>query len=149
MSGEGAISWRRWAIGLAIAVGLIAAVAAWAVWTKPVRQSVTAFTELLGAANRQDIDAARRLCSDRYLNTHDLQPAAEGGIVGLPRNIHKNFQAWSHDGDVWLCPTNREGPVYQFVFEQGTWKFDGPIGLLKWGHVQRFTDRPAEVDAVD
>ena len=30
----------------------------------------------------------------RYLRIHPLRPADEGGIVGLPRNIHKNFQAW-------------------------------------------------------
>jgi hypothetical protein len=48
--------------------GLITAVAGWAVWTQPVRQSVTAFTKLLDAANRQDVAAARQLCSARYLS---------------------------------------------------------------------------------
>ena len=50
-----------------------------AVWTAPVRESVRAYTELLGAANRQDVAAARRLCSTRYLRTHPLRPAADGG----------------------------------------------------------------------
>jgi hypothetical protein len=51
--------------------------------------------------------------------------------VGLPRNIHKNFQAWRHGKDVWICPTDRVGPIYQFVFEAGAWRFDGPVGILR------------------
>ena len=60
-----------------------------------------------------------------------MRPAHEGGIVGLPRNIHKNFQAWRQGPNVWLCPTNRVGPVYQFVRESGSWRFDGPVGILR------------------
>jgi hypothetical protein len=99
--------------------------------TRPVRQAVSAYTALLGAANRQDIEAVRRLCTERYLQAQPPQPAREGGVIGLPRNIHKNFQAWRHGPFVWLCPTNRVGPLYQFVFEGGAWRFDGPIGLLR------------------
>jgi hypothetical protein len=117
--------------GLMVATALIAAVAGVAMRTRPVRQAVTAYTHLLGAANRQDVDAARRLCTARYLAGHHLEPAAEGGIVGLPRNAHPNFQAWRQGTSVWVCPTNRVGPVYQFVFEDGRWKFDGPVGLLR------------------
>jgi hypothetical protein len=51
--------------------------------------------------------------------------------VGLPRNIHKNFQAWRHGKDVWICPTDRVGPIYQFVYEADGWKFDGPAGILR------------------
>ena len=103
----------------------------------PVRRSVLTYTELLGAANRPDLtddqrlDLARRLCSTRYLQTHDLKLAPEGGLVGIPRNIHQNFQAWRHGPHVWLCPTNRVGPVYQFVNENGSWRFDGPVGMLR------------------
>ena len=99
--------------------------------TRAVRQSVTAYTALLAAANRHDLQAASRLCTPRYLAEHPLRPAAEGGIVGLPRNIHKNFQAWRHGKDVWICPTDRVGPIYQFVFEAGAWRFDGPVGILR------------------
>ena len=92
---------------------------------------MAAYTALLDAANRQDMDAVRRLCTERYLQAHAPRPAREGGVVGLPRNIHKNFQAWRHGPHVWLCPTNRVGPLFQFVCEAGAWRFDGPIGLLR------------------
>lgn len=121
-------------IGVSVVAGLGCAVTFMALQTQPVRQAVAAYTELLGAANRQDIEAARRVCSSRYLATHRLAEASEGGIVGIPRNIHKNFQAWRERGNVWLCPTNRVGPVYQFVLERGRWRFDGPVGLLRGGH---------------
>ena len=130
-------------------VGVLAvALIVTAVRTGPVRGSVRAYTELIGAANRQDVEAARRLCSSRYVRTHPLRTAPEGGIVGLPRNIHKNFQAWHEGPDVWLCPTNRVGPVYQFVRESGAWRFDGPVGLLRGnGRVDRFVD--GESDGTD
>jgi hypothetical protein len=99
--------------------------------TRPVRQAMATYTALIAAANRQDLGAVRRLCTERYLKTHAPRGAAEGGVVGLPRNVHKNFQAWRHGPNVWICPTNRVGPLYQFVFEQGAWRFDGPIGILR------------------
>ena len=68
------------------------------------------------------------LCTARYLQAHPLAVAAEGGIIGVPRNINKNFKAWREGPNVWICPTNRIGPVYQFVFENGAWRFDGPVG---------------------
>ena len=71
------------------------------------------------------------LCTARYLQAHPLAVAAEGGIVGIPRNINKNFQAWREGPNVWICPTNRIGPVYQFVFEKSDWRFDGPVGILR------------------
>ncbi len=115
---------------VAIVGGVIAFVAR---QTRPVRQSVAAYTELLGAVNRQDLDALRPLCTSRYLRSHRIVAASEGGVVGMPRNIHKNFQAWRQGPHVWLCPTNRVGPVYQFALERGAWRFDGPVGLLR-GH---------------
>jgi hypothetical protein len=138
------IRWRPLILGSAILAGLVALGAAWAIWTQPVRKSVAAYTQLLIAANQQDVAGAQRLCSMRYLQSHTLKPAAEGGIVGLPRNIHKNFQAWTEGENVWLCPTNREGPVFQFVYEEGSWKFDGPVGLLQRGQVVRYSDLSAE-----
>jgi len=119
------------ALAVVIIAGLVAAAALWAKATRPVRETLAAYTALITAANRQDIASAESLCSDRYRGLHRLRPAAEGGIVGLPRNIHKNFQAWRQGTNVWICPTNRVGPVYQFVREQGQWRFDGPVGLLR------------------
>lgn len=136
---------RGYLIGLAAAAAVVASLAAAAAWTRPVRESVRTYTALLGAANRQDVAAARRLCTDRYAATHPLRPAPDGGLVGLPRNVHKNFQAWREGTNVWLCPTNRVGPVYQFVPEAGGWRFDGPVGLLMpGGRVDRLTDGEAD-----
>jgi hypothetical protein len=118
-------------IGAAAVVALIATLVVTSVRTRPVRQSVIAFTELLEAANRQDLPRARELCSGRYLADHPLRKSEEGGIVGLPRNMHPNFQAWREGPHVWICPTNRVGPIYQFVLEDEAWKFDGPVGLLR------------------
>lgn len=118
-------------IGVAVVAGLAALVVGEVVLTAPVRRSLQTYAELITAANRQDLAAARRLCSAHYLNAHALKPAPEGGLIGLPRNIHTNFQAWRHGANVWICPSNRVGPVYQFVYEDGGWKFDGPIGLLR------------------
>ncbi|HMB02311.1 MAG TPA: hypothetical protein VKP69_01060 [Isosphaeraceae bacterium] len=138
MSGTGPLGPRRAAlIGAAVALALGAGLAATALWTRPVRRAVATYTELISLANRPDLepgdrlDRARRLCSARYLRTHRLTPAGEGGIVGLPRNIHKNFQAWRQGPNVWICPTNRIGPVYQFVPEGKGWRFDGPVGVLR------------------
>jgi len=114
-----------------VAIALIAGIIGEVVWTRPERESVGTFTELIDAANLPDLSRARRLCSASYLRRHALEAAPEGGLVGLPRTIHKNFQAWRHGQNVWLCPSNRIGPVFQFVFEDGRWKFDGPIGLLQ------------------
>lgn len=130
-----AVSAQGKAIGLGIVLALLigGAVTWMAIQTRPTREAVATYTALLAAANRQDIAGAERLCSNRYLQSHSLRPAAEGGIVGLPRNIHKNFQVWRQDANVWVCPTNRVGPVYQFVRERDVWRFDGPVGLLR-GH---------------
>lgn len=129
--------WRPVALGVAITGALVAALIGVVTYTLPVRRSVSAYTELLGAANRRDLTneqrlaLARRLCSARYLRTHALKVAPEGGLVGIPRNIHKNFQAWRQGPNVWICPTNRIGPVYQFVPEGKGWRFDGPVGVLR------------------
>src|SRR3954462_2325104 len=83
-----------WFLGVTVTLLLAAALTAEVLATRPVRQSLTAYTALLDAANRQDLDALSRLCTGRYLRAHPPRPAREGGVVGLPRNIHKNFQAW-------------------------------------------------------
>jgi hypothetical protein len=127
---------------------LLALLAFEVITTKPVRGAVRACTELFTIANRpglSDIDrlaAAAKLCSSRYLTTHRLA-VADGGLVGLPRNLNKNFQAWREGPNVWICPTNRVGPVYQFVFENGGWRFDGPVAILRqWGEIVRTSELP-------
>jgi hypothetical protein len=124
---------KGWWIGGATVALMVAGVVVLAVWTAPVRGAVSAYSSMLGAANRGDVSAAAQLCSARYLAGHTLVASEEGGIIGLPRNIHKNFQAWRKGSDVWLCPSNRVGPVYRLVLEDGGWKFDGPVGLLGSG----------------
>jgi hypothetical protein len=131
------MSRRSVVLGLVVVAAFVAGLATMAIWTRPVRRSVAAYSELISIANRPDLapvdrlQQASRLCSKGYLRTHRLVLAEEGGIVGLPRSIHKNFQAWREGPNVWLCPTNRVGPVYQFVPEGDDWRFDGPVGVLR------------------
>jgi hypothetical protein len=115
--------------------------------TRPVREAVRVYTELVTTGNRADLAdeqrliGARRLCSARYLATGSLSLGPEGGIGGLPRTINKNFQAWREGQNVWICPTNRIGPVYQFVSENGQWRFDGLIAILRArGEIIRTTE---------
>lgn len=131
---------RSIVIGIAVAVLLIGGVAFEVVTTQPVRAAMRTLSELFTIANRPDLSEterltrARSLCTARYVRAHPLVVASEGGIVGIPRNINKNFRAWRQGPNVWVCPTNRIGPVYQFVFENGDWRFDGPVGILRsWG----------------
>ena len=117
--------------------------------TQPVRGAMRTLSELFTLANRPDLteaerlNAARSLCTARYLEAHPLAVAAEGGLIGFPRNINKNFKAWREGPHVWICPTNRIGPVYQFVFENDGWRFDGPVAILRpWGEIVRTSDLP-------
>ncbi|CAN5916210.1 hypothetical protein BH23PLA1_BH23PLA1_16520 [soil metagenome] len=105
-------------------------VTAVAIQTAPTRGALLTYTELLSVADRGDLESARRLCTQRYRQVQPLELAPEGGVIGLPRSIDKNFRAWRADGAVLLCPTGRTGPVYRFLQEDGRWRFDGPIGLL-------------------
>jgi hypothetical protein len=146
----------------AVILILIGALTFEIIWTQPVRGAMETFAELLTVANgggrlgkvpgsvrRTDPDAttrlkaAKALCSTRYLQSHALALADAGGIVGIPRNINKNFQAWREGPNVWVCPTNRIGPVYQFVFENGRWRFDGLVGILRGrGELIRMSELP-------
>jgi hypothetical protein len=105
--------------------------------TRPVRDAVHVYSELVAIGNRTDLSdverltAARRLCSARFLSTRSLSLGPEGGIGGLPRTINKNFQAWREGPEVWICPTNRIGPVYAFIAENGHWRFDGLVAILR------------------
>jgi hypothetical protein len=140
----------RWImIAGAIALIVIGGLAFEIVATRPVRGAVRTCAELFTIANRPDLDEAERLqtarslCSARYLRTHTLALAAEGGIIGIPRNLNKNFKAWREGPNVRICTSNRIGPVYQFVFEDGGWRFDGPVGILRaWGELIPMADLP-------
>ena len=127
--------WHPYLIGAAVVVVGLTTLTAMAVSTASTRGAVRSYVQLLAAANAADVETANALCSSRYRAGHPLKAAGEGGIVGLPRNIHKNFKVWKSGPNVWLCPTNRTGPVYQFVNEGGEWQFDGPIGNLMAGNV--------------
>jgi hypothetical protein len=105
------------------------------------RGAMSTFTRLISAGNAQDVNAIRSLCSKRYLASVSIQVSREGGVIGFPRNIHKNFQIWTEGDEVRLCPTDREGPVYRLLKEEDAWKFDGLAGLLKRGRVE-----PQELD---
>lgn len=128
---------RRIVLGVALAA-LLAVPAAGVVRSLLMtRQAVASYARLIAAANAQDLDAVRAECSARYLREHEIVASEGGGVSGLPRGIHKNFRAWREGADVWLCPTDREGPVYRFVPEGGGFRFDGPVGLLRAGRVER------------
>lgn len=135
---------RLWLGAAGVAGALLALIGFEAARTAPVRGAVRAYSMLIAAANRGDLEAARGLCTDAYLAAHTLEAAEEGGLVGLPRGIHKNFRAWSEGADVLLCPTDpreRVRPVYRLVEREGTWRFDGLAGQLgPGGHVA-----PAEI----
>ncbi len=131
---------RSFALASAISTIIIGGLAFEVVSTRPVRGATRALSELFTIANQPDLTDAERLtraqvlCTARYLQAHPLAVAPEGGLVGVPRNINKNFKAWREGPNVWICPTNRIGPVYQFIFENGNWRFDGPVGILRsWG----------------
>jgi len=136
-------------ITAAITLLLAAGVAFEVIATQPVRGAMRTCSALFTIANRPDLtdtarlEAARSFCSSRYLQAHPLALAAEGGIRGFPRNINKNFKAWREGANVWICPTNRIGPVYQFVLENGDWRFDGPVAILRpWGEIVRTSELP-------
>jgi hypothetical protein len=134
-------------IFVAVTLLLIAGVAFEIVTTQPVRGAMRTCSELFSAGNRpgltddQRLDAARALCSARYLQTHALAVAPEGGLVGIPRNINMHFKAWREGQSVWVCTRDRVGPVYQFVYEDGRWKFDGAVALIdRFGRMLRTPD---------
>jgi hypothetical protein len=141
---------RTLMVGIAIALILLSGLAYEIISTGPVRGAVRTCSELFTIANRpslrpeERIAAARALCTNRYLATHKLDVADDGqALVGFPRNFNKNFKAWREGTNVWICPTNRVGPVYQFVFEDGAWRFDGPVGILRpWGQIIPMADVP-------
>ncbi len=118
-------------IGVAALVGLLA----WEVGrTLPVRRALDVYQRLIVAGNLGDLAGVEALCSAHYRAAHPPSLAPEGGVNGLPRGLpHRNFRAWKRGKEVLVCPSGRDhpGPVYRFVQEDGgTWRFDGPVGLL-------------------
>ena len=135
----------------AIVAILLAGLAFEVLSTQPVRGAMRTCAELFTIANQLELadpakpeqarallEQASTLCSARYRRSHPLTMAAEGGLVGIPRNINKNFKAWREGPNIWICTANRIGPVYQFVFEDGRWRFDGLVAVLRpWGEIVR------------
>lgn len=120
---------------LLLAILAVFALILWLAYkTRDSRAGIAAYSRLTVAVNKQDIEVVKNLCTERYVRTHSFRPAEEGGLVGFPRFIQKNFQAWREGDAVWVCPTNRVGPIYQFLKENGEWKYDGLIGLLRSGN---------------
>ncbi len=143
---------RSVAIAAAVSVLLIGGVAFEVVTTQPVRGAMRTLSELFTIANRPDLTEAERLARrDRSARPAISRPIRsrsppKEGSIGFPRNINKNFKAWREGPNVWICPTNRIGPVYQFVFENNGWRFDGPVAILRpWGEIVRITELPESV----
>ena len=97
-------------------------------WT---RGALRTYARIVASANLGDLATVRSLCSEHFLAAHPLEAAENGGVVGFPRQIHPNYQVWVEGPEVWLCPSNRVGLVYRFRLEADTWKYDGPVGLMR------------------
>jgi hypothetical protein len=122
---------RGWlGFALILAAVVLAGLGSYAeiVRTRPLRQGVATLYKLVAAGNREDLEAARRHCTARVLRESPPRIEGGGGVTGLPRSIDPNFKAWRHGPEVWVCPTDRVGPVYRMVEEGGAWKFDGLVG---------------------
>ncbi len=128
---------RSLIIGGVVVLLLIGGIAYEIVRTQPVRGALRTCSELFTAANRPDLRPEERIETARACARGDISDAQAGRRAGRPgtrrhpRNLNKNFKAWREGANVWICPTNRFGPVYQFIFEDGTWRFDGLVGMLE------------------
>ncbi len=96
-----------------------------AIRTAPIRASVTTLSRLVAASNRGDLEAVELLCSESILRAGVIRAAPEGGMIGLPRTIDKNFRAWKQGSVVLIRPTGRGGLAYRFISEADRWVFDG------------------------
>ncbi len=142
---------RSLIVAAAVVLILLGGLAYEIVATRPVRG---ALRDLLRAASRPPIGPTsgrtngsrrrgRSARGDISARTSSTSPQDGQGLVGIPRNLNKNFKAWREGPNVWICPTNRVGPVYQFVLEDGTWRFDGPVGILRpWAEIVPMDDVP-------
>lgn len=116
-----------------IFVAVILGIAWTSLRTAPVRGSLGTLSRIIVAADQEDDETLRLLCTQRYLHEGGLRRAAEGGLIGFPRTIDRNFQAWTESESVLICPTGRTGPVYRFIEEGNRWRFDGIAGVLGRG----------------
>ena len=91
----------RWGAAAGIVGVVVIVLVYFALSTRESRMAVRTYAQLTAAVNVQDLDAVRAMCTARYLSVHPLRVAEEGGVVGFPRSIHKNFQAW-REGDAVL-----------------------------------------------
>jgi hypothetical protein len=137
-------------ISATVVAALLGGLAFEIITTQPVRGALRTCSELFTVANRPDLldserlEAARALCTKRYLREHPLAASREGGLVNIPRNLNKNFKAWRDGQSVLICTSNRVGPIYQFVYEDGRWRFDGLFGILRsWGEVVKTSELPS------
>jgi hypothetical protein len=128
-----------------------------AVTTAPIRGALRVFTSLVALGNRLDLPESERLglarsfCSARYLAEKPLSLSPEGGIKGFPRAIDKNYLAWREGLNVWICPTKRTSavrPVYQFIEEEGEWRFDGLVAILRRGGEVVPTEEIRDLDPI-
>ncbi len=141
----------RWMIvAAAVVLILLGGLTYEVIATAPVRGAVRTCAELFSAANRpglkpeQRIAAAQALCTRRYLQTPQARRRRRWpGARRRPAQPQQELQGLAPWSDVWICPTNRIGPVYQFVLEDGAWRFDGPVGILRaWGEMIPMEDVP-------
>ncbi len=126
--------WRTRAGVVAVCgVGALLVAIVWiaAVVTAPERDALRTYTRLVTAANRGDVEAVQGLCTTRFLSENPPRLADEGGLVGLPRAIHKNYQIWRSGRDIHICPSNRVGVVFRMVRSGEAWLFDGLVGVTR------------------
>ena len=142
-------------ISTAIVAILLAGLVFEVVTTQPVRGAMRTCSELFTIANRLELtepDAARA--------TRAMLGGARRALLGSlpshrirwpwpPKGESSAFRATStrtskrgeKDRTSGSVPTNRIGPVYQFVFEDGRWRFDGLVAILgPWGEIVRTQD---------
>jgi hypothetical protein len=140
-----------WVVGAIVLLAGAVYLPGWVKGQFAIKGAVRTHTALIIAANRQDLETIQHLCTKGYVNSHKIVVAKEGGVIGLPRNINKNFQAWAEGDLAYLCPSNRVGPVYRYTWEDSDWKFDGPAGVLRSGgqFVKSTVDEAGEEAGID
>ena len=117
----------------------------------PVRGALRTCSELFTVANRPDLadrdrlDAAAPSLHPTIPERAPARRGPRGRARQHPANLNKNFKAWREGRNVLICTSNRVGPVYRFVHEDGRWQFDGLVGILQpSGRVMRASDLPPQ-----
>ncbi len=97
-------------------------------YTAPSRAVLRTLVDLQIAAEAGDLEQARSLCTERFLDEVGLQQTEAGSFFQVPVTLEKNYRLWRRtDGVIWLRPTDIRGPVYQFLRDDDHWRFDGLI----------------------